>query len=159
MKKLLFLVLFTPLVSLYSQEIEAESQRFKLLSKSILLDRMSGKIYTNNFFNAITPNEWANNRIYVNKVRYECKKTWCLLAEIENSEAYTQLFFDAIEDDMYGFVLVNTLTGEQYVSNFLSYTYNDDEVQEVLKNKGGINGIPRFLSAMINCPEGRWCSP
>ena len=159
MKKLLFLVLFTPLVSLYSQEIQVETQRFKLLSKSILLDRMNGKIYTNNLFNAITPNEWANNRIYVNKVRYECKKIWCLLAEIENSEDYSQLVFDAIEDDMYGFVLVNTMSGEQYVSNFLSYTYNDDEVQEVLKNKGGINGIPRFLSAMINCPEGRWCIP
>ncbi len=159
MKKLILLLLFVPMVSLYSQQIEVKSQRFKLLSKSILLDRTNGKIYTNNFFNAISSNEWVNNKMYINKVRWQCESTWCLLAELTDSEDYSQLVFDAIADEMYGFVLVNTQTAQQYVSNFLSWKYSDEKVQEVLRNKGGINGIPRLLSVMINCPEGKWCKP
>tara|TARA_B110000438_G_C15507840_1_gene518547 strand:+ start:44 stop:529 length:486 start_codon:yes stop_codon:yes gene_type:complete len=155
-QKLILLLLFIPLVNLFSQELDIKSERYKLVSESLLLDRMSGRLYTNNLFTGVKSWEYANNDSYFNKVRFECNETWCELAIIDNNPG-NQLVWDVLSADQYGYILINTSNGDQYVSNFLSWKYSDKEIQEVIKAKGGINGIPKFLSIMINCPEGRWC--
>ena len=156
MNKLLFLLLI-PFLNLYSQDIDYDNERFELVAQSMLLDKMSGNLYTNNLFAGVKSWEYSNNQNYIDKVRLNCDKTWCLLVTIGDETSYLKPTYDALYDEMYGLILIDNRTGYQFVSNFLGYRITDSKIQNILKEKGGYSGLPVAFKALLDCEEGYWC--